>query len=121
MRPDFIPKEQFRAWLKFSQINKVAVFDGVLASSYVARMARAGRPIRSRSGLYRLIDIYARAKAEGHKVAAAPNGEHERGSLSEQCDKLRTEVALLEQRKSELSLEVSSAETLSKLRGMPRA
>lgn len=117
MRPDFIPKEQFRAWLKFSQINKVAIFDGVLASSYVARMARAGRPIRSRSGLYRLIDIYARAKAEGHKVAAAPNGEHEKGSLSEQCDKLRTEVALLEQRKSELSLEVSSAETLSKLRG----
>lgn len=117
MRPDFIPKEMFRAWLKFSQINKMAIFDGVLASSYTARMERLGRPIQSKANLYRLIDIYARAKAEGHEVAPAPNGEHERGSLAEQCEALRAKVAILEERKAELSLEVSSAEILDQLRG----
>lgn len=121
MRPEFLPKEKFRSWLKFSEINKLAVFDGVLASSYVARMERLGRPIRSKAKLYRPIDIYSRAMAEGHLVAPAPNGEYERGSLAEQCETLRTEVAILEERKAELSVAVSSAEALDQLRGSSKA
>lgn len=46
--------------------------DGIQAASYIGRCERLGRPIKSALAhcrLFRPIDLYARARAEGHDVA----------------------------------------------------
>ena len=72
MRPDFIPADKFRAHLKTQQLNQWALIDGIQPSSYVARCDRLGKPIRhyTHEGrkYWRLLDIIARARAEGATV-----------------------------------------------------
>lgn len=75
-RPDFIPREQFRAWLKPARMNEFCLIDGILPSSFIARCARLGRPLPSvkvkgtTALAHRLLDLVARARADG--VAVTP-------------------------------------------------
>jgi len=121
MRPDFILKEQFRAWLKRTELNKVAAFDGVLAGSYVDRMGRLERPFKSIDKRYRLIDLVARARAESHAIEPAPNSKFERDQVLKSCEELKADMHLLEVRKSELEEQVYSAERLTKIMGSSKA
>lgn len=73
MRPAFIPQEVFRSYLGGSALNKYLKVDGVQAYSFILRCERDGRPIRymTRNGVrvYRLLDVVARARAEGFAIA----------------------------------------------------
>lgn len=68
MRPDFIPQEQFRAYLSGNELNKCARVGGIFVTSYVARCEREGRPLphKMRHGCkrWRLLDVVARARAD---------------------------------------------------------
>lgn len=63
----------FRVYLRTMRLNDFLRVDNIMASSYVARCSRNGQPIRSlmhddvRS--YRLIDVVARARADGLALA----------------------------------------------------
>lgn len=121
MRPEFIPRDKFRAWLKFSELNKLAMFDGILASSYVERAARNGRPFASMDRQCRPIDLVARARAEGHAITPAPENQYEKDRMRATADELRQEIAALEARRAILAAQVSQAELVAELRGHARA
>lgn len=117
MRPNFIPRDIFRSWLKASELNKHATFDGILATSYAARAERCGRPIKSLDRCYRLLDIVARAKADGHRIEPLPDGEYEQNLLRANAMELRHEISELEARRAILAAQVSQSERASALRG----
>ncbi|MBP0714871.1 GIY-YIG nuclease family protein [Burkholderia sola] len=64
-RPNFIPRDIFRQYLKPAHLNRYAVIDGILPSSFINREAKLGRPIKSMGEFpsYRMIDVVARAYA----------------------------------------------------------
>lgn len=117
MRPDFIPREAFRAWLKPKELNKHAMIDGILAASYAGRFERLGQPFQSRDGRFRLIDIVARARAHCHSVTPPPDGKFAVECLRAKADELRSIVADLEARRAILAAQVSQAEVVNALRG----
>lgn len=94
MKPDFIPRDVFRAYLKPQVMNAYARIDGILVASYIARCERLGNPIRcyEQHGrkLYRLLDVVARARAEGHEVGVPESLELEHSIYS-----MRVELAEL--------------------------
>lgn len=78
---DSIPREEWRKPMTASRMDKFLTIDGGLASSFVATRARKGRPVRvfgtivgTRAGphiiskQYRILDVLAAAKADGHSV-----------------------------------------------------
>lgn len=118
MRPEFIPSDKFRAWLKTAEINKYAMVDGVLPSSYIARAQRDGNPIRSCDGKHRLIDIVARARAFGHEVSLPPNGPVAVLSMRMEADALRDHIASLAAQKAILESQLHQTETSKRLAGV---
>ena len=62
-RPEFIPTEIFRQYIKPMRMNKYFRVDGIMPSSFIARHNLQGTPIKSMGGLYRPIAIVARARA----------------------------------------------------------
>lgn len=64
-RPDFIPADVFRTWLKPQYLNRYAIIGGIQPASFANREVREGRPIKSigSPAQYRLLDIVARARA----------------------------------------------------------
>lgn len=68
--PDFIPREALRVYCKPPAMNKYLYVDHILPSSFIARCERQGRPLPSVQRKYRLLDVLARARAEG--VAVTP-------------------------------------------------
>lgn len=121
MRPDFIPRDKFRAWLKASELNKLAMFDGIFAASYAARLARSGRPAPCHDNRYRLIDLVARANAHGHSVTQPPDGTLAVQSLRATADELRATIAELEAKKAILAAQVYQADSVHALRGHAKA
>lgn len=97
-RPGFIPREVFRVWLKPSALNKFALIGGILPSSYAAREARIGRPIKSvgAPACYRLIDLVARARANADEISPT----------EEECVKI--DVADLRRERAALRSEIES-------------
>lgn len=73
MRPDFIPREVFREYLSGSVLNKYVRVGGIQPNSYIARCDREKRPLPSKmrdgSRVYRLLDIVARARADGLTIS----------------------------------------------------
>lgn len=67
-RPEWIKREEFRAWLTGGQINKLVKVGGITAQAFIARCERHGRPIASRLACggkrWRPLDVAARASAE---------------------------------------------------------
>lgn len=108
-RPDFIPAENFREWMPATRTSEYLRVGGVQGAGFIARCARDGRPVRSRtfSGnvRYRLLDIVARGRADLLDIEPPIDA-----SLKEMCaelaegvlglkalrDKLRKESAKLE-------------------------
>lgn len=78
-RPEFIPSDVFRQYLKASQLNKHVRIDRIMATSYVVRCEREGNPLphkmRNGSKCWRLIDIVARARA--YCLSVQPSFEEE--------------------------------------------
>ena len=74
MRPDFIPSDVFRAYLTGGQINKWVRIGGIMAYSFLQRCEQKGRPIKhvmnKGSKHWRLLDVVARARADGLLVEA---------------------------------------------------
>jgi hypothetical protein len=97
------------------------MFDGVLAGSYIARMERLGQPVRSVEKRYRLIDLYARAKANGHAVSPSPQSDYELKLLASGVDGLRAEIAQLETKKAILAAQVEKDERAMALCGYAKA
>lgn len=91
-RPDFIPADVFRAWLKPQYLNRYAIVGGIQPASFVSREEKLGRPIRSigAPAQYRLIDVVARAKAKCLSIEPI-----EAVRLEKSLDELRTEEAAL--------------------------
>lgn len=95
-RPDFIPREFFRAYLRPRTLNQLALIDGIQPVSYVNREVQQGRPFINRHSdgerchgiAYRMIDIVARARAHGHSVAPPPQAE----PLFREIDRLNREL-----------------------------
>lgn len=110
-RPDFIPREAFRAWSTAGALDKLACVGGITCTSYIGRCDRLGKPIRfERIGgfrRWRMLDIVARARANGDDVR--PSSELE---LASDVARLRAErAALVEEiadRKHELAVRSSS-------------
>lgn len=112
MRPDFIPRDLFRAYLGRGELNKYAKIGGVMAASYVARCEREGRPIphktRFGSPRWRLLDIVARARADSLSIDPPYRKELERDIASLEAEKaaLSADIATL---KHQLSLKAASS------------
>ena len=98
MRPNFIQRDIFRAYITPTVMNKHIRVDGILAASYISKMGKSSRPIKcyEQHGvrLWRIIDVVARANAEGHDVTPSRLVE------------LRMDVEFLEARKSQLEKEI---------------
>ena len=108
MRPDFIPSDVFRAYLTGGQINKWVRIGGIMAYSFLQRCEQKGRPIKhvmnKGSKHWRLLDVVARARADGLLVEAPLelriDKEMDRlaqtnKELVEQLENLREESAVL--------------------------
>lgn len=73
-RPSFIPRDKYREHLRASELNKIVRVGGMQCGSYIARCARLGKPIKVYAGAfgeakrYRLLDVHARASAEGEEL-----------------------------------------------------
>jgi hypothetical protein len=100
MRPEFMPADKFRAYLTRNELNKYARVDGIMAASYVARCEFEGRPIPHQiyqgSKRWRLLDVVARARANGHIIQPAYKAE------------LKLDIDALLAQRAELSAEVAS-------------
>jgi hypothetical protein len=74
-RPAFIAREDFRDWVTAARLNRIARVGGMLAYSFVCRCERIGRPIqhhvRDGAKRYRMLDIVARARADGLSIEPA--------------------------------------------------
>jgi len=70
--PDWIPKEARRSWLSITDLNKLAIIDGIKVFSYLSRKERLGKPVKHKihngSKRYRMLDIIARARAEAVSI-----------------------------------------------------
>lgn len=98
-RPTFIVREVFRTWMKPASLNKFALIGGILPSSYIAREARLGRPVKSIEdpALYRMLDLVARARANADEI-----------SPTEECQ-IKIDVDELRRERSSLRNEVEAA------------
>ncbi len=105
MRPEFIPRDAFRAYYSIGGLGDVMSIAQAEPANYIRRRAAAGRPIRSvkdtstrvRGGmltLYRPIDVVAAARADCMTVDPP-----ERARLAGEIARLRYELKqLVEQR-----------------------
>ena len=118
-RPDFIPTEVFRQYLSTTQLNKYFQVSDMQASSYVARCARLGKPIKAvcKNKLlarYRPIDVIARARAEAREITRTGKDKivFTHAMYVAKALKLKEEIAELEARKTRtthtLSLDIIS-------------
>jgi len=118
-RPDFIPTEVFRQYLSTTQLNKYFQVSDMQASSYVARCARLGKPIKAvcKNKLlarYRPIDVIARARAEAREITRTEEDKivFTHAMYVAKALKLKEEIAELEARKTRtthtLSLDIIS-------------
>lgn len=84
-RPDWIGKDEFRKLMAGYSIGKLFTIGGVPPTSYLAQREKAGRPISFVSGpknesgyrgiakrLYRPVDVFIAAKADGLEIWKAP-------------------------------------------------
>lgn len=110
-RPDFIPADQFRKWLKSAALDKLAVVGGVLPSSFVLRCASKGKPIPRCLAGHRMLDIVARARADGLEIT--PPRVY---MLAEEISTLSRKVAELRQQIEALEAEAGSAQRRAALR-----
>ena len=97
MRPDFIPSDVFRAYLTGGQINKWVRIGGIMAYSFLQKCEQKGRPIKhvmnKGSKHWRLLDVVARARADGLLVEAPVELQ-----INKEMDRLaRTNKELFEQ------------------------
>ena len=116
-RPDFIPTEVFRQYLSATQLNKYFQVGDMQASSYVARCARLGKPIKVKNKFlarYRPIDVIARARAEALEISRTEVDKviYTHAMHVAKVLELREEIAELEDRKGRsthtLSLDILS-------------
>jgi len=107
MRPDFIPREVFRAYMVGTALNRYVRVGGIQPYSYIVRSEREGRPLPSKmkdgSRVYRLLDVVARARADCLEVSPP---EPKKTAESDELNALRAECIQL---KTELSAERSAA------------
>lgn len=100
IRPSFIPKDVFRDYLTSSGLNKHLTVNGMLASSYVSKVEKTKRPIKStiHNGVkkWRIIDVVARAKADCLDIGPS------------RIYSLKSDIAYLEQKKADLEKEIGS-------------
>lgn len=68
-RPNFIPRDVFRAWIKPKRMNSYFTVDRILPTSYISRCEREGNPIKARTRdggkVFRILDVVARAQSRG--------------------------------------------------------
>jgi len=122
-RPDFIPTEVFRQYLSTTQLNKYFQVSDMQASSYVARCARLGKPIKAKNKLlarYRPIDVIARARAEAREITRTEEDKivFTHAMYAAKVLELKQEIAELEDRKTRtthtLSLDILSNQITSR-------
>lgn len=101
-RPEFIPREAFRKPMSNGGLNKYFRVGNSMAGSYVAKLAREGRPIKSFQGWHRPIDVVARARAEALEVSPSTDKalSMTREELEQEIERLRAEAADLRSRVS---------------------
>ncbi len=104
-RPEFIPTEVFRQYMSPTQLNKYFMVGDIQTSSYVFRCARLGKPIKAKHRIlarYRPIDVIARARAEALEITrtAADKIVYTHAMYSSEVEKLKLEIAKLENRKT---------------------
>jgi hypothetical protein len=108
-RPEFIPDDVFRAWLKPPHMEPYVRIAGIQPAGYIAREERLGRPIRSigSPATYRLLDVVARARANAHSIEPNPirAGESRISQLRAEEAAVR---ASIERAKHELSMDLAS-------------
>ncbi len=117
MRPKFIPREDFRAYLTGGNLNKWLRVDGLQVTSYIARCERQGTPIPFSlvGGLkrWRLLNIVAKARANCLSITPAEKLEVVQSivELKQIRENLHTEVM---EEKHVLSLQDSSSRLTKK-------
>lgn len=76
-RPPFLSSQQFREYLSRTDLKRAARVDGIEPFSFLARCEREGRPIPHRlhhgQKRWRLLDIVARARADGVTITEPPS------------------------------------------------
>ena len=108
MRPEFIPKEVFRMPMTPHMADKYLRVDNITVSGYVGRCERLGRPIPfkfSNGKRYRILDIVARAKADGLTINSTAEKIIITGidELKIQKETLQLELKLLQQKIHEVT------------------
>lgn len=107
MRPHWIPRDLFRALLRPTVLDRYLMVDGIRASSYIGRCSRTERPLRSQKHqgayCYRLLDIVARARAEGLVLTNPADPD-----LVVQLAKARDEIEHLQYQKQDLLDEIEN-------------
>jgi hypothetical protein len=108
MRPEFIPKEVFRMPMTPHMADKYLRIDNITVGGYIGRCERLGRPIPfkfSNGKRYRILDIVARAKADG--LSINPTADKiiitDIDELKIQKEKLKLELKLLQQQIHEVT------------------
>lgn len=110
-RPQFIARNCFRAWLPPSHLNRLMLIDGIQPMSYVARVARTGRPLRHAviygQKRWRPLDLVARARADALMIQPPADVRLQREIDALQAELEALQVAVL-QEKHRLCLEAIS-------------
>ena len=111
--PSGVPKDQRRAWIRPAIMNKWFKVDGVQPTSYISRAERQNKPIRYKRQkhsvrkdailgpkVYRVLDLVARAKAEGKKIEPTDELYHERAmdALTLKRYRIEKEIEQLERK-----------------------
>ena len=106
-RPDFIPREVFRAYVSVHEMGKHCRIGGLTVHGYIGQCERKGRPIKPscKSGKLRLIDVVARGRAMG--LAITPSVKRE---LKDTVESLKQEIAELQAKADEMKRQVPDLE-----------
>lgn len=106
-RPWFVSAHEFRAYMTPGRLNRYALVDGIMVSSFISRSANKGRPLQCKAvdgtKMYRLADVWARARADAvrfqppHEVQIAREIEdlrRERNALWAEVAQFKHEAAV---------------------------
>jgi hypothetical protein len=112
--PSFIPRDMLRVWLSIWSIGSYVTIgkpncgtwlssNSLSPATYIKHAAEKGKPVRSKRGMYRIVDVFSHAKANG--LTLLPKGRLVI-EPSEELKIIKRDIQLLNVERSSLLNEV---------------